>query len=416
MTCELISVGTELLMGNILNTNAQYLSQKLADLGINCYLQTTVGDNGERLEEAVHRALERADFVILTGGLGPTSDDLTKETVSDAFQKTLVLDEKSLDYIKQRFQRMGREMTPNNIKQAMFPEGCLILPNPNGTAPGCIVEGEGKAAILLPGPPYEMEPMFEASVLPYLEARSDVRLYSRMIRIFGKGESSVEYELKDLMSLENPTVAPYALASEVKLRVTARSANEAEGEKLLRPVIDEIRKRLGDVVYSDEGMELHEVCAALLAESGWTIALAESLTGGMLAAKLVSVPGSSQFFLESAVTYSNESKVKRLDVRPETLVRCGAVSVETALEMARGIRKTAGADIGLAITGIAGPDGGTPEKPVGLVYVALVFGEEERSLELHLTGGRERIRNTSCLHALDLLRRSLCCQKSEHML
>lgn len=406
MTCELISVGTELLMGNILNTNAQYLSQKLADLGINCYLQTTVGDNTERLEEAVHRALDRADLVILTGGLGPTSDDLTKETVSDAFQKALVLDEESLDFIKRRFQRMGREMTPNNIKQAMFPEGCLILPNPNGTAPGCIVEGEGKAAILLPGPPYEMEPMFEASVLPYLEARSAVRLYSRMIRIFGKGESSVEYELSDLMNLENPTVAPYALAGEVKLRVTARCTNEAEGEALLRPVVDEIRKRLGDVVYSDEGKELHEVCAELLAENGRTIALAESLTGGMLAAKFVSVPGSSRFFLESAVTYSNESKVKRLGVSPETLARCGAVSEETALEMARGIRKTTSADIGLALTGIAGPDGGTPAKPVGLVYAALACGEEERSLELHLTGGRERIRNLSCLNALDLLRRS----------
>ena len=406
MTCELIFVGTELLLGNILNTNAQYLSQRLADLGVNCYLQTTVGDNAGRLEEAVQRALARVELVILTGGLGPTRDDLTKETVAEAFDRELVLDEASLAHIRGRFAKMGREMTPNNIKQAMFPAGCLIMPNPNGTAPGCIVEGEGKAAILLPGPPHEMEPMFEASVLPYLEARSGVKLYSRMVRIFGKGESSLEYELNDLMGLTNPTVAPYALAGEVKLRVTARCANEAEGERLVRPVIDEIRARLGAFVYSDDDRELHEVCADLLANSGKTIALAESCTGGMLASKLVSVPGSSRFFLECAVTYANEAKTKRLGVSEETLAQHGAVSRETALEMARGIRMGAGADIGLAITGVAGPGGGTEEKPVGLVYVALAFKEGEQVVELRLTGGRERIRSSACLHALDLLRRS----------
>jgi nicotinamide-nucleotide amidase len=406
MNGELISVGTELLMGNILNTNAQYISQKLADLGINCYLQTTVGDNPARLEGAVHGALSRADIVILTGGLGPTCDDLTKETVSEAFHKKLVLDEESLMYIRTRFAAMGREMTPNNVKQAMFPEGCKILPNPNGTAPGCILEENGKTAILLPGPPNEMEPMFDACVIPYLEKRSGFRLYSRMVRIFGKGESSVEYELRDLMDGENPTVAPYALASEVKLRVTARCKNEEEGERLTAPVIARIRARLGDVVYSDEGKELHEVCADLLLGHGKTVAVAESCTGGMLASKFIGIPGSSRWFVEGCITYSNNAKIKRLSVSPGTLEQYGAVSEQTALEMARGILRTSGADYGLATTGIAGPDGGTKDKPVGLVYIALASKDKEIAKELRLTGGRERIRNLTCLNILDMLRRS----------
>ncbi len=406
MTCELISVGTELLLGNILNTNAQYISQKLADLGVNCYLQTTVGDNAHRLEEAVRRALARADVVILTGGLGPTADDLTKETVSAAFNRELVTDEESLITLKARFEKMEREMTPNNLKQAMFPEGSLILPNPNGTAPGCIIEEDGKCAVMLPGPPHEMEPMFDNSVMPYLEKKSGTKLYSRMIRIFGKGESSVEYALHDLMDYENPTVAPYALASEVKLRVTARCKDEAEGERLMRPVIEEICARLGDVVYSLEGKELHEVCAELLIKSGQTIAVAESCTGGMLASKFVSVPGSSKYFLEGCVTYANGAKTARLGVSEGTLARFGAVSPETALEMARGMKKTSGADIALSTTGIAGPDGGTQEKPVGLVYVALVTKNAEQVMEFRFTGSRERIRNLACLNTLDMLRRS----------
>ncbi len=406
MISELISVGTELLMGNILNTNAQYISQKLADIGINCYLQTTVGDNPARLEEAVRNALNRADIVILTGGLGPTCDDLTKETVSDAFHKELVLDEDSLLHIQRRFAAMGKEMTPNNVKQAKFPEGCMILPNPNGTAPGCIIEHGTKAAILLPGPPHEMEPMFDACVIPYLEKRSGYKLYTRMVRIFGLGESSVEYKLRDLMDGENPTVAPYALASEVKLRVTARCESEEEGERLVAPIIAQIRARLGDVVYSDEGKELHEVCADLLLRHGKTIAVAESCTGGMLASKFVSIPGSSRWFIEGCVAYSNDAKVKQLHVSPSTLERYGAVSERTALEMARGILNASGADYGLATTGIAGPDGGTKDKPVGLVYIALVSKDAEEAKELRLTGGRERIRNLACLNILDLLRRS----------
>lgn len=406
MIAEILSVGTELLMGNIVNTNAQYISQKLCDLGVNCYFQTTVGDNHDRLVAAVETALSRADILILTGGLGPTADDLTKETIADAFGRELVLDPASEQHIHARFARMGREMTPNNLKQAMFPRGSIILPNPNGTAPGCIVEEEEKAAILLPGPPKEMAPMFDASVMPYLEKRSGHMLFSHVVRVFGMGESEAEYRLRTLMERQsNPTIAPYALSGEMKLRVTARCKSAEEGERMMAPLIDEIKETLGSVVYSIDDQELHEVCAALLREHGATLAVAESCTGGMIASKLVSVPGISAHFIEGAVTYSNDAKIRRLGVRPETLAAHTAVSAETAREMAEGIRRTSGASLGVATTGIAGPDGGTVEQPVGLVYIALASESGTAVQELRLTGSRERIRNVASLHALNLVRR-----------
>ena len=408
MSAEIISVGTELLMGNIVNTNAQYISQRLADLGVDCFLQTTVGDNHDRLVEAVHRGLERSDIIILTGGLGPTADDLTKETVADAFNRKLVLDEPSLVYIKQRFAKMRHIMTPNNIKQAMFPENCIILPNPNGTAPGCIVEDGTKAAILMPGPPNEMVPMFEASVLPYLEKRSGYMLKSKMLRIFGKGESSIEYQLKDLMQQQtNPTIAPYALNGEMKLRVTARCKDGEDADKIMAPIIEEVKKRIGEYIYSEDGLELHEEVARLISASGMTIAVAESCTGGMLCSKFVSVPGSSNWFKEGCVTYSNEAKMNRLGVKKETLAEYGAVSAQTAIEMAEGIRRTAMADIGISTTGYAGPDGGTGDKPVGTVFIGVAAKDKSFYKELHLTGKRERIRNMACLNALDILRRNI---------
>lgn len=406
MIAEILSVGTELLMGNIVNTNAQYISEKLCDLGINCYFQTTVGDNHDRLVAAVETALSRADILILTGGLGPTADDLTKETIADAFGRELVLDPASEQHIHARFARMGREMTPNNLKQAMFPRGGIILPNPNGTAPGCIVEEGEKAAILLPGPPKEMAPMFDASVMPYLEKRSGHMLVSHVVRVFGMGESEAEYRLRTLMERQsNPTIAPYALSGEMKLRVTARCKSAEEGERMMAPLIDEIKETLGSVVYSIDDQELHEVCAALLREHGATLAVAESCTGGMIASKLVSVPGISAYFIEGAVTYSNDAKIRRLGVRPETLAAHTAVSAETAREMAEGIRRTSGASLGVATTGIAGPDGGTVEQPVGLVYIALASESGTAVQELRLTGSRERIRNAASLHALNLIRR-----------
>lgn len=408
MTAEILAVGTELLMGQILNTNAQFIAQRLAGAGVNCYFQSVVGDNPARLSSALSLALSRSDAVIVTGGLGPTGDDLTKETAAALFQRELRYDEESLVALKHRFLRMGREMTPNNLKQAMFPEGSIILKNDNGTAPGCILEKDGKAIALLPGPPREMQPMFEEQVLPYLAGKECVIFYSRVLRIFGVGESTVEFRLKDMIERQtNPTIAPYALTGEVTLRVTARCKDEAEGVALTAPVIEQIKAVLGDTVYSTHNEALHEVCGKLLIKKGLTLSVAESCTGGLIASTIVSMPGSSAFFLEGAVVYANLAKKQRLHVKEETLARFGAVSRETALEMAEGMRTAANSDIALSVTGIAGPDGGSEEKPVGLVYVGIADACGKEAYELRLSGGRERIRQAAALHALDILRRKL---------
>lgn len=409
LTAEIISVGTELLMGQIVDTNAQYISQRLAEAGINQYFRATVGDNHDRLYDTIRTAVQRSDLVILTGGLGPTEDDLTKETAADVLGfGEFVLDEASFLAMEQRFAHMHRVMTPNNRKQAMFPQGAVILPNANGTAPGCILEKDGKAVILLPGPPREMVPMFDESVMPYLLKHSQGTLYSRTLRIYGMGESTVEDRLRDMIdSQTNPTIAPYAMMGETTLRVTARCPDEAHGEALVQPVIEAIRERLGDVLYSTHGEQLHEVCARLLRAERKTLAVAESFTGGLLASTLISVPGSSAWMLEGCVTYSNESKERRLGVLPQTLSAYGAVSRETALEMARGMRATAGADYALSTTGIAGPDGGTPQKPVGLAYIALAYEGGEEVREMRVVGNRERVRGVGVLEALDMLRRRI---------
>ncbi|HWR23549.1 MAG TPA: competence/damage-inducible protein A [Feifaniaceae bacterium] len=408
MIAELISVGTELLMGQVLNTDAQFMAQKLAPLGVNVYRQVTVGDNPERLKDAVRAALSRADVVILSGGLGPTGDDLTKQTVADLFELPMERDAESERKLHERFAALRREMTPNNLKQADFPKGSIILKNPNGTAPGCIVPKGDKAAILLPGPPSELFPMFEREVMPYLEKRSGWKLYSRELRIFGTGESAVEHRLQDLMDAQdNPTIAPYAKTGEVTLRVTARCATEEEGLKLVQPVIEKIKGRLGDVVYSTEGVTLAGVCAKLLEERSLTLAVAESCTGGLISSTLIDIPGSSAYFMEGAVTYSDAAKMRRLGVSSATLRKYGAVSAECAKEMAMGMRRTSGTDYALATTGIAGPGGATKEKPVGLVYIALSDGKDALVKRLQLTGDRARIREVTVLNALDLLRRSL---------
>ena len=409
LIAEIVSVGTELLMGQICNTDAQHIAQKLAPLGFTVYYHTTVGDNAGRLTEVVHQAFARADIVLFTGGLGPTDDDLTKETVAAALGLTVVPFPDEVERLERYFTEKGRKMTPNNVKQACFPENALILPNPNGTAPGCIAEAGGKAAVLMPGPPRELYPMFDAYVVPYLEKRSGNRLVSRELRIFGMGESDVTYRLRDLISAQtNPTIAPYVKTGEVTLRVTALAQNEEAGQALLLPMIDTIRERLGDLLYSDCGEDLPTLCARLLRERGETLAVAESLTGGMLTSALVDIPGSSNFLLEGCVTYSNEAKMRRLGVSPETLAGFGAVSEACAREMAEGMRKSANADYALATTGIAGPDGGTPDKPVGTVYIALAGSAGTQVKKLALWGGRARIRELSVLHALDLLRRLLC--------
>lgn len=409
MIAEIVSVGTELLMGQVVNSDAQFIAQRLAPLGFQVYYHTTVGDNVKRLTAVVHQAVERSDVVVFTGGLGPTDDDLTKETVAAALGLTVEPIPEEVERIKRYFEERGYAMTPNNYKQASFPRGSVILRNDFGTAPGCIMRAEDKTAILLPGPPRELFPMFLNHVMPYLERMSGNKLYSRELRIFGMGESSVTYKLRDIIeSQTNPTVAPYVKTGEVTLRVTALCKDEEEGAAFARPMIDEIVSRLGDIVYSTAGESLPETCARMLIDGGFTLAVAESCTGGMVTSSLVDVPGCSKFFVEGCVTYSNEAKINRLGVTTATLDRFGAVSEPCAREMAEGLRKTSGADYALATTGFAGPDGGTQDAPVGTVLIALAAADGTQIKRIDLHGDRARIRTIATLHALDLLRRKLC--------
>lgn len=408
MKAEILAVGTELLMGQIANTNAQYISSRLPDAGIGVYYHDVVGDNPDRLKQSLELALSRSDVIILTGGLGPTQDDLTKETVAAAMNRKLVLDQESLGIMEEFFIKHCRKMTHNNVKQAYLPEGCIIVRNRNGTAPGCIMEQNGKTIVMLPGPPSEMRPMFDETVLPYFKTRSEFRLESRFLRIFGIGESAVEDMLLDLIENQtNPTIAPYAKDGEVTLRITAKYDKDDLDEDKIGPVEDEIRRRLGDAVYSNDNSSLDEIAARLLLNSKMTLAVAESCTGGLLASRLTDMPGISEVFDRAIVTYSNRAKTEELGVKQETLDEFGAVSEQTAREMAEGIRRISGTDIGISITGIAGPGGGTAEKPVGLVYTALAHKDGTVVKKLELWGSRSRIRNVTCLHVFDMLRRHL---------
>ncbi len=408
MKAEIISVGTEILLGDIVNTNAQYISKRLADIGISVYYQTVVGDNAERMKRAYELAFSRADLVITSGGLGPTQDDLTKEIAAEYFNKELILDQDSLDKIKGLFQKMSRPMSESNIKQAMMPKDCIILVNNNGTAPGCVIEKDKKKMILMPGPPREMKAMFEESVVPYLEKYTDGKLVSKIIRFADIGESSMEEIVKDLINDGvNPTVAPYAKENECILRITAKSKTEEEAYELIKPIEEEIRKRLGKYIYGVGETTLDFVIGETLLKKKLTISTAESCTGGLLAGTLINYPGISSAFLEGAVTYNNEAKIKRLGVKKETLEKYGAVSNETAGEMARGIALSAGTDIGISTTGIAGPEGGTEDKPVGLVYIGLFIKGNVKTKELRMSGDRDRIRKRTVREALSWLRMEL---------
>lgn len=412
MNAEIIAVGTEVLLGDIVNTNAQYLSRRLADLGIYVYYQSVVGDNKERLKNSLNLAYSRADMVITTGGLGPTKDDLTKEVGSEFFQKPLLLHQESLKSIEDYFNKLNRELTEANKKQAYIPEGAVVLKNDFGTAPGCIIDdasaGNGKILVMLPGPPREMIPMFENHVVPYLKKYQKGVLVSKVIRIIGLGESEIVDRIKDLIdSQTNPTIAPYAKSGEAILRVTASTETEYKANSIIDPVISQIYDILKDNIYAIGDTTIENVVAKMLIEQNMTISTAESCTGGLLAGRLINYPGISSVFMEGAVTYSNESKMKRLGVKKSTLEKYGAVSKETALEMAEGIAKTSNTDIGLSTTGIAGPDGGTDEKPVGLVFVGLYIKGNTYVKELHLTGDRENVRNRTVIYALDFLRREL---------
>lgn len=402
-------MGTEILLGDIVNTNAVYIARELASMGISVYHQTVVGDNPERLKTALDEAFARADLVIMTGGLGPTYDDLTKETAGAFFGRKMYMDEHSLKRIENVFAKRKWTMTENNKKQAMMPEGAIIFDNENGTAPGLALEGDGKIAVLMPGPPFEMKPMFELSVRPYLMKFCDSVLVSHTINIFGMGESRVEDTLRDMMLAgTNPTIAPYAKAGEVQLRVTASGKDEEEANEIAKPAIEKICEILGDKVYGIDALTLQNAAVKLLREKGLKAATAESCTGGMVSQRITEIPGSSEVFDCGLCTYSNEMKEKLLGVSGETLAEFGAVSKETAAEMAKGVRKVSGADIGVSVTGIAGPDGGTAEKPVGLVYVAVESDRYSEVLELMLGRGmgkfdREMIRTIASSNALSLI-------------
>lgn len=405
MTVELICVGTELLLGNIVNTNAAYLSEKCALLGLSMYYQSVVGDNADRLEDLLRTAKSRSDIILLSGGLGPTQDDLTKETAALVMGRPLVMDEQARTDIQNYMNGVNRRITDNNWKQAMVPEGSLVLYNKNGTAPGIILEGEDTTMILLPGPPGELIPMFEEQVYPYLHRRQPEIICSRMLKLCGVGESSVETRILDLIeSQTNPTLATYAKTGEVHLRITAKAGSSEGAFALIAPMEEELYRRFGDHIFTNrEDESLEDAIAKLLKEYHLTVTTAESCTGGLLAGRLVNVPGISEQFREGYVTYSNEAKEKLLGVSHETLKMHGAVSEETAREMAMGCRKMAEADIGIGITGIAGPDGGTEDKPVGLVYIGCSWKDKTTVKKFLFHGNRSQVRERSVAQALTML-------------
>ncbi len=409
-TVEILSVGTELLLGNIANTDAQMLSQGLSELGLNVFWHTVVGDNLQRAEEAVALAKKRADIIITTGGLGPTCDDLTKNVLAEAFGKKLVFDEGSAERIRSYFNRIGRTMTDNNLQQAMLPEGCTILPNDWGTAPGCAFEADGVHVIMLPGPPSECRPMFQYRAKPYLLSLSEGVIASHTIKLFGIGESTMEAQLRDQMNaMSNPTLAPYAKEGECELRVTAKAAADEEAQALLQPTVAQVRELFGDKVYGVDVPSLEYVVIRDLKEKGLTIGTAESCTGGLMAKRLTDVPGASAAFRGGIVSYTNEIKAGVLGVPQDMLNRLGAVSGEVAAAMAEGARRVLGCDIALSSTGVAGPDRDDRGSEVGTMFVAIATPEGTRVRALHLGARpmRERLRTQTASHAFDLARRYL---------
>ena len=411
MIAEILCVGTELLMGQVLNTNAQFISRRLSALGVTQYHQTVVGDNAERLEEAYRTALSRADVVITTGGLGPTVDDITKRVAAKVAGKALVLRPEAEAMVRERFSQYHKEMTPNNVSQAMFTEDTAVLLNPNGTAPGAIVPmGGGKVVVHLPGPPREMEPMFVDQVEPYLRKRSGKALISRYIRIFGMGEAMVDERLRDLELGGNPSLSPYCSTGEVMLRATASADTEETARAMLEPVVDEVCRRLGDVVYAvddDDRGSLAKRAVEALKRKGWTVATCESLTGGMIASTLVEVPGASDVVKGGFVTYQSVAKTMLVGVPAETIERYNVVSAEVASAMARGARERLAVDIAVSATGLAGPGGGTEAIPVGTVFLGISTAERTVTIPLRLSGDRARIRELSMKNALDALRREV---------
>ena len=409
MVVELISVGTELLLGNIVNTNAAYLAEQCASCGLSCFYQTVVGDNEERLQETVKTALKRSDILILTGGLGPTDDDLTKEVVAKAMKKKFVEDTKAREMIQAYFDNRGMEITENNWKQAMVPEGSIVMYNNNGTAPGLIVESGEKCAILLPGPPKEMKPMFKEYVVDYFKKKNPEVIISTTVKLCGIGESKVADMLKDMLDNQtNPTIAPYAKTGEVHLRVTAKAADEKSANKLIKPVVKQIKTKLAEYIYTtDENVTLEQAVVDLLVANDLTISTAESCTGGMISARLINVPGVSDVLKTGYITYSNKAKKKLLGVKKRTLEKHTAVSKEVATEMVKGLEAETKADVCVSVTGLAGPEGGDEKHPVGLVYIGCSVKGKLCVKEYHFNGNREKVRENATAAAITLVRKCI---------
>lgn len=410
MNAEILCVGTEILHGDIVNTNAQYISKKLAEIGIDVHYQSVVGDNPNRMSKAFELAFSRADIVICTGGLGPTKDDITKEILADFFKLEMVYDENSFVHVKEMYARFRKDFPENNMRQTYFPKGAKILDNEYGSANACILrekadDGNYKICALLPGPPNEMKPLMEKEVIPYLRQFSKDIVYGEKIVVMNIGESGAEEIIMDLIENQsNPTIAPYASTGKVVFRVTAKAESKEKCIEIIKPVKEELFRRFGSNAYEIASGKVEDKVAELLLENNLTIATAESCTGGLVASKLISYPGISKIFMEGFVTYSDDAKINTLGVKKETLEKYGAVSEEAAREMAIGAVKVAGTDIGISTTGIAGPDGGSPEKPVGLVYMAVSYKRSCNVKKIIATGSRDTIRERAATTVLDLVR------------
>ena len=411
MVAELIAVGTELLLGNIANTDAQFLSEKLSGLGITVHHHTVVGDNPQRLAQALETARGRADIIITTGGLGPTYDDLTKQTICRTFGRELELHEDILEEIRTWFRnKLGREMPENNVQQALLPVGCVVFDNPVGTAPGCAFLEDGVHVLMLPGPPFECRYMFEHRAARYLEQLTDGVIVSHEIKIFGMGESSVEEALREPMTRSaNPTLAPYAKLNECMVRATAKAEDREAAEAMLAPLVRQVRETLGDVVYGVDVDGLEAVASGLLREKGLTLSAAESCTGGLVAKRITDLPGASAVFRGGVVSYTNDVKAQVLGVPEELLEAFGAVSEPVARAMAERCRTICGSDLAVSVTGVAGPDIDDRGNEVGTVYIALASAEGTvcQKLSCGKGRGRDRVRSAAASHVFDLLRRYL---------
>lgn len=409
MKAEIISIGTELLLGEVVNTNASFIAQCLKEIGISVYNIDTVGDNPKRLYKELERAFKRSDIIITTGGLGPTKDDLTKEVVADFLNLDMVLDEGEIDKLKSYFKHRQSELNEGNISQAYFPKGADILDNPNGTASGCIINKDDKIIIVMPGPPREMKPMMKNLVIPHLSKISSMYFATKIVNVIGIGESKMEEMVMPLIKEQtNPTIAPYFKEKGLTLRVMSSSDNEKDAKLMIDSVVEKIENLLGNNIYAyGEDLAIEDVICKYLIDNNLTLSTAESCTGGMLSSRIVNISGVSKSYKAGYITYSNEAKIKSLNVKRETLEKYGAVSEQTAIEMALGCAKEAETDIAISITGIAGPNGQSDEKPVGLVYTGLYIKGNLYCKKMNFSGDRQRIRRFATNYAFDFLRRTL---------